>query len=80
LQSLYPEISAKLQDYKNLGYWKDINNQKSFFDQLAIKWNIQKPEEWYKVTSDSILKEGGFFIIRYYNGSVIKGNYFISAN
>jgi hypothetical protein len=55
------------------GYWKDKENQKKFFDQLAIKWNIQKLEDWNKVTYDIVLKEGGRFIVYYYNNSLQQG-------
>jgi hypothetical protein len=58
---------------KPRGYWKAKENQKEFFDQLAIKWNIQKPEDWNKVTYDMVLKEGGRFIVYYYNGSLQRG-------
>jgi hypothetical protein len=56
------------------GYWKDLQNQKKFFDQLAIKWNIQKPEDWHKVTYKMVVKEGGSFVSDYYNGSLTQGN------
>jgi hypothetical protein len=55
------------------GHWTYKKNQKAFFDQLAIKWNIQKTEDWNKVTKDMILKEGGSFITNYYNGSLRQG-------
>jgi hypothetical protein len=58
---------------KPLGYWKDIQHQKQFFDHLAIKLNIQKPEDWSKVTTAKVLEEGGSFITDYYNSSVTKG-------
>ena len=59
-------------------YWKDKDNQKKFFDQLAIKWNIQKPEDWYKVTTEMVSKEGGrSFIDRYYGGSMRQGIYYV---
>jgi hypothetical protein len=58
---------------KPRGHWKDKDNQKEFFYQLAIKWNIQKPEDWNKVTCDMVLKEGGRFIVDYYNGSLQQG-------
>jgi hypothetical protein len=40
---------------------------------LAIKWNIQKPEDWNKVTAKMLLIEGGNFITRYYNNSPLRG-------
>jgi hypothetical protein len=59
---------------KHHGYWKDKQNQKALFDQLATKWNIQKPEDWNKVTTTMVFKEGGKFLInQYYNGSLQQG-------
>jgi hypothetical protein len=55
------------------GYWKDKKNQKAFFDQLAIKWNIQKPDDWNKVTWSMVSKEGGNFVSSYYNSSLQQG-------
>jgi hypothetical protein len=51
------------------GYWKDKKKQKEFFDQLAVKWNIQKMDDWNKVTAKMLLDEGGGFIKIYYSGS-----------
>jgi hypothetical protein len=55
------------------GYWKDKQTQKAFFDQLAIKLNIQKLEDWDNVTNNMVLKEGGFLINAYYNSSLKQG-------
>jgi hypothetical protein len=81
LQAIYPDYvqttkTTKPQTTKQLprGYWQDKENQKKFFDQLAIKWNIQKPEDWNKMTCDMVVKEGGSFIYKYYNGSLNQGN------
>jgi hypothetical protein len=58
--------------------WKNEANRKAFFDQLAIKWNIQKPEDWNTVTIQMVLKEGGQFIKKYYNSSLRQGTYIYS--
>jgi hypothetical protein len=51
-----------------------VDNQRSFFDNLATKLNIQKPEDWGKVTGSVVMKErGGYFISNYYSGSLYKG-------
>jgi hypothetical protein len=41
-------------------------------EEYAKKWNIQKPEDWNKVTTSMVQKEGGNFL-NYYNGSLLKG-------
>jgi hypothetical protein len=70
LKAVYPDYTPTS---KPLGYWKDKENQRKFFDQLAIKWNIQKPEDWNKVTKRMVLKEGGSFVTHQYNSSVQQG-------
>jgi hypothetical protein len=39
---------------------------------LAIKLNIQRPEDWYKVPLTSVLREGGSFVNSYYKSSLTK--------
>jgi hypothetical protein len=73
LQALYL-VSAPVAK-KPPGYWKDKENQKKFFDQLAIKRNIQTMDDWNQVTTDVVVKEGGSFIDYYYNGSLQQGIY-----
>jgi hypothetical protein len=71
LQAVYPEFVPKR---KPLGYWKDKKNQKELFDQLAIKLNIQKPEDWHQVTP-AMVSEGRSFLSAYYNDSVKQGTH-----
>ena len=70
LQAVYPDYVPTV---KPQGYWKNKENQKKFFDQLAIKWNIQKPEDWNRITKEMVSKEGGHFIESYYKGSLRQG-------
>jgi hypothetical protein len=53
--------------------WKDKAKQKEFLDQLAVKWNIQKTEDWSKVNTKMVLKEGGTFLRKFYNDSLPQG-------
>jgi hypothetical protein len=64
-----------MQEFKTnfYEYWQDKQNQKAFFDKLASKWNIKKPEDWNKVTPAMVIKEGGSFIVTYYKNSVKQG-------
>jgi hypothetical protein len=70
LQAIYPDY---VPTTKPLGYWSDKENQKKFFDELAIKWNIQKINDWNNVEAQMVFKEGGYFINSYYNGSLQQG-------
>jgi hypothetical protein len=76
LKAIYPEYNwDTVRESQTLpsGHWEDLANQRAFFDQLAIKCNIQKPEQWLFIHSDYIFKNGGSFIRRYYSGSITKG-------
>jgi hypothetical protein len=75
----YKALQANIVGYvpervpKEQGYWKDKRNQKAFFDQLAVKLNIQKLEDWNNVAPSTVFKEGGHFIHLHYNSSVRQG-------
>jgi hypothetical protein len=74
LSACYPEHQATWQKlFISHGYWKDIENQRAFFSSLETKFNIKKPEDWNNVAGSMIISQGGAFIKRYYNGSVIQG-------
>jgi hypothetical protein len=72
---VYPDIKqfeTNKPPNKNRGYWQDPINQRAFFDQLAVKFNIQDPKDWYNITRRQVMKEGGFFM-KYYNSSTMQG-------
>ncbi len=82
LRTIYPEHQQVWNDWESktpshpYGYWKDRTHQRRFFDQLAVKLKIEKPEDWMKFTSIDVKKEGGGFITNYYNSSLSEGNNF----
>jgi hypothetical protein len=71
LEAAYPE--QNWQGFQHYGFWKSLNNQRYFFNKLATKLNIKKPEDWYGVTGRTVIREGGSFINQYYNGSILQG-------
>jgi hypothetical protein len=50
--------------------WKDVKNQRAFFDNLATKLNIQRPQDWNRISTKRVVKEGGYFMKYYYRGSL----------
>jgi hypothetical protein len=72
MHTIYPETRTIGRRIKPHGYWKDKANQKEFFEQFARKWNIQKEEDWNKITTRMVVGEGGRFIT-YYNSSLVRG-------
>jgi hypothetical protein len=72
LRTVYPEYNWKKPERKPNGHWDDLYNQKAFFDELAIRLNIKKPEDWYSVSVEKVMKMGGSFIHKRYNGSLMR--------
>jgi hypothetical protein len=76
LKAAYPEhewpATSKKIHTKPYGYWMDVANQRLFFDDLAKKLNITKPEDWYSISSRTVKQNGGHFLSKY-NTSVIQG-------
>src|SRR5262249_45690956 len=55
------------------GLWNDMNNQRSFFDDLRQELGYKNWEDWYNVSSKEIIQKGGIGILNYYyNGSPSK--------
>jgi hypothetical protein len=73
LCTVYPEHDWKQPKNAPSGHWKEISNQKLFFDQLAPTLNIQSLEDWQSVNVKTVIEKGGWFITNYYNGSLIQG-------
>jgi hypothetical protein len=74
LQAIYPEHSEVWKDYRHRGHFDDMKHQRQFFDKLAIKLNIEKPEDWYNIQAKTVLnQDGGSFLLNRYRGSLIKG-------
>lgn len=54
------------------GFWKSYENQRIFFDQLAISFNIQSPREWGCITYGQLVESGGSSLLNYYGNSIQK--------
>jgi hypothetical protein len=75
LQACYPEHSWKEVKKLPQGYWKDPKHQRLFFDQLAVKLNLKKPEEWLTLNIQTVMRHSGsWFIKTVYKGSLLQGN------
>jgi hypothetical protein len=75
LNTVYNWNLQTVEPGKPANYWKDVTNQRRFFDELAVTLNIQKPQDWCAVTTKIAVDKGGSFINNYYGGSLIRGNY-----
>jgi hypothetical protein len=59
---------------REFGYWRNIDHQRKFFDNLARKWNILEPKDWISIRAKDVIKEGGSFLSLYYKSSLLRGN------
>ncbi len=53
-------------------FWNDISNQKRFIDEIGKHLNITNKEEWYKLTSATLVQYGGSQLLEKFNGSLSK--------
>ena len=52
ITSLFPDYNWLPWKFKNIpnGYWKDLNNQRKFLEQVAIEVGIKNLDDWYNVS------------------------------
>ena len=69
LSSIYPHHNWNISKYRSNSnqYFRSIENQREFMDELFIKLKLKSKEDWLKVTKSSIIKKGGFSILSYYS-------------
>jgi len=53
------------------GFWLNKENHKNFLEELAVKLNIKKPEDWGSISKQSLHERGGSTLLRHY-GSLRK--------
>jgi hypothetical protein len=53
--------------------WKDIPNQRKFFEQYAKELKFRNISEFQSLSTDKIVKLGGSFVLSEYNGSIFEG-------
>ncbi len=90
MANCFPELNlpnpSKPRYVPYWGYWKNINNQRAFFDNLAVKlsillkcyliwltvYYIKQLEDWYYVRISQVCQLGGRTIMERYKGSLMK--------
>eukprot|EP00012_Vannella_robusta_P001855 CAMPEP_0206182854 /NCGR_PEP_ID=MMETSP0166-20121206/300_1 /ASSEMBLY_ACC=CAM_ASM_000260 /TAXON_ID=95228 /ORGANISM="Vannella robusta, Strain DIVA3 518/3/11/1/6" /LENGTH=119 /DNA_ID=CAMNT_0053597617 /DNA_START=517 /DNA_END=872 /DNA_ORIENTATION=- len=53
------KISCSTQRRKPRHHWRDISNQRMFFEEFAKKHNITSLNEWGGITCQQVIREGG---------------------
>jgi hypothetical protein len=75
LESTYPEFewqAWKLVDGAPPHYWEDAAHRRKYILWFESQFNIQSPEQWYKITHDNLKENFGAGILTHYNHSMLK--------
>lgn len=51
------------------GYWNDSQNQRAFMDWVGQKLKFKEMKDWYKLTQEDVMKNGGGGLLSKYRGS-----------
>lgn len=71
LRSLLPECPLRVSRFhtRPQAFWKSKKNQKAFLDALFVKLNYKSMDDWYRLTFEQVSRNGGYGLLRHYNGS-----------
>ena len=77
LHTIYPNfpmenIDKELKLKLKLNYFKSIENQKEFLDNLFIKFNLKSFDNWRKITRKNIRENGGYSLLSQYKNDNMK--------
>ena len=71
LEMLYPEIQWKQWKFQHVSnhFWKDIKNQRDYFQWLSKELSFQRPEDWYRLKVSDITKNHGHGLLAHHFGN-----------
>ena len=72
LSSIYPEFSWKENERIRVprNYWKSKENCKKFLDEFSKYYQIENPDDWYRISTFQIAQFGGSGLLYTYNGLI----------
>src|SRR5688572_3840282 len=74
LLNIYPDYNWKVWKFDVIpkGFWKDMTNQRNFFDWVGGELNVKTKEDWYKINSRDVTRKRDHKLLRkYYKDSLI---------
>jgi hypothetical protein len=73
LKNIYPEFDWEEWRFKNTPrhFWSKLENQRRFFDYVAVQLGIETQEEWYNYVRRNIVVHGGWQLIDLNDDSII---------
>lgn len=66
VEECFPDIGGISLKTRPKDYWKDIQNQRQFFNDLGKKLNIENVDDWNQVSSSTIMEHRGWWIFNEY--------------
>jgi hypothetical protein len=74
IQTLLPEYNLQTWRFHQIpsGYWNDIENQRYLIKHIEKQLNIKQHEDWYGVTTKSLIRYGAGGLLAMYKGSIVK--------
>jgi hypothetical protein len=54
------------------GYWKSVQNQRAFLNEISPKLNIKSLEDWYSKSFADVVAHGGRTMMGVYSSSISK--------
>ena len=76
LQNVYPNYPWDISFTSNLIssklYFKSIENQRKFMDNLFIKFNLKSIDDWFNLSLNEIKKNGGKRLLKIYSNDMKK--------
>lgn len=73
LQNSFPDVGWQREWFETpKGFWTRKENQRIFLDTIASKLKMQKQKDWGSITSQDVIKNGGWSIMRKYEFSIQK--------
>jgi hypothetical protein len=76
LSLAYPQIDWSVSKMPT-GFWKKLENQRKFLDQVAREMGIQTVQDWYHIKKEDIIERGGRGLLHHYKYSLAKGVTFL---
>jgi hypothetical protein len=67
LKSIYPQYNFKAFKFRDIPrtYWNDKNNQREYFDELAVELKVSGVEDWYNISIEEVQSRGGAELLKY---------------
>ena len=75
LSAIYPHHNWNIDrlKYKPIHYWKSIENQRKFLDQLFVKLQLKDLSDWLVINKQKVITEnGGSTLLKYYKNDIQK--------